>query len=68
MPRRYRSVSGNARAVGRIGGHRLAVLAGEAGEWLQARLAARPGLTMGALTAELAARVSLRRMTLYGGL
>lgn len=41
---------------GKIGGHRRQALAGEAGEWLLARLAEKPDLTMRALTAELAAR------------
>ena len=40
----------------RIGGHRRAVLTGEAGDWLLARLAEKPDLTMRSLTAELAAR------------
>ena len=39
-----------------IGGHRCAKLKGENGDWLLARLAEKPGLTMPALTAELARR------------
>lgn len=41
---------------GKIGGHRRPVLAGEVGDWLLARLAEKPDLTMRALTAELAER------------
>lgn len=48
--------SGRGQVPGQIGGHRPRVLAGEAGEWLLARLADKPDLTMRALTAELAAR------------
>ena len=51
---RQRAFSGQA--PGKIGGHRRPVLAGEFGEWLLARLAEKPDLTMRALTAELAAR------------
>lgn len=48
--------AGGGLAPGRIGGHRRPVLAGGAGDWLLARLAEKPDLTMRALTAELAAR------------
>jgi transposase len=44
---------------GKIGGHRRQALAGEAGNWLVARLAEKPDLTMRALTAELAAAHSM---------
>ena len=48
--------AGHGQAAGKIGGHRRPVLAGEAGDWLLARLAEKPDLTRRALTAELAAR------------
>lgn len=51
-----RQRAGRGQVPGRIGGHRRPVLAGEAGDWLLARLAEKPDLTMRALTAELAAR------------
>lgn len=51
-----RQRAGRGQVVGKIGGHRRPVLAGEAGDWLLARLAEKPDLTMRALTAELAAR------------
>ena len=51
-----RQRSGLGKGPEKIGGHRRAVLAGEAGGWLPARLAEKPDLTMRALTAELAAR------------
>ena len=51
-----RQRSGRGQAVGKIGGHRRPKLAGEAGEWLMARLAEKPDLTMRAVTAELAGR------------
>ncbi len=51
-----RQRSGRGQAVGKIGGHRRRKLAGEAAEWLMARLAEKPDLTMRALTAELAER------------
>ncbi len=51
-----RQRAGRGQVPGRIGGHRRPVLAGEAGDWLLARLADKPDLTMRALTAELAAR------------
>ena len=51
-----RQRAGRGQAPGKIGGHRRAVLTGEAGDWLLARLAEKPDLTMRALTAELAAR------------
>jgi transposase len=51
-----RQRAGRGQAPGKIGGHRRPVLAGDAGEWLLARLAEKPDLTMRALTAELAAR------------
>jgi transposase len=51
-----RQRSGRGQVPGKIGGIRRAALAGEPGEWLLARLAEKPDLTMRALTAELAAR------------
>ncbi len=51
-----RQRSGRGQVPGKIGGHRRAVLTGEAGDWLLARLAEKPDLTMRALTAELVAR------------
>ena len=51
-----RQRSGRGQAPGKIGGSRRAVLAGEPGAWLLARLAEKPDLTMRALTAELVAR------------
>jgi len=56
LPRRFGSISGSGRGHGKIGGHRPRVLVGEAGDWLLARLAETPDLTIRALTAELAAR------------
>jgi transposase len=51
-----RQRAGCGQMPGKIGGHRRQALAGEAGEWLLARLSEKPDLTMRALTAELAAR------------
>jgi transposase len=51
-----RQRAGRGQGPGKIGGHRRVVLSGEAGDWLLVRLAAKPDLTMRALTAELAAR------------
>ena len=51
-----RQRSGRGQVPGKIGGSRRAVLAGESGGWLLARLAEKPDLTMRALTLELAAR------------
>ena len=51
-----RQRGGRGQFPGKIGGHRRTVLAGEAGDWLLARLAEKPDLTMRALTAELAGR------------
>lgn len=51
-----RQRAGRGQLPGKIGGHRRALLAGEAGEWLMSRLAEKPDLTMRALTTELAAR------------
>lgn len=51
-----RQRAGCGQMPGKIGGHRRQALAGGAGEWLLARLAEKPDLTMRALTAELAAR------------
>lgn len=51
-----RQRSGRGQVPRKIGGHRRALLAGEAGEWLMSRLAGKPDLTIRALTAELAAR------------
>ena len=51
-----RQRSGRGQVPGKTGGHRRPVLAGESGDWLLARLAEKPDLTMRALTAELAAR------------
>lgn len=51
-----RQRAGRGQAPGKIGGHRHPVLAGDAGDWLLARLAEKPDLTMRALTVELAGR------------
>lgn len=51
-----RQRAGCGQGPGKIGGHRRPVLVGEAGDWLLARLAEKPDLTMRALTAELAER------------
>ena len=51
-----RQRSGRGQVPGKVGGHRQRVLAGDAGDWLLARLAEKPDLTMRALTAELSAR------------
>ena len=51
-----RQRAGRGQAPGKIGGHRRPVLAGDPGEWLLARLAEKPDLTMRALTTELAER------------
>jgi transposase len=51
-----RARTGRGQVPGKIGGHRRPVLAGEAGDWLLARLIEKPDLTMRALTAELAGR------------
>ncbi len=51
-----RQRAGRGQGPGKIGGHRPLVLAGDDGDWLLARLAEKPDLTMRALTAELAAR------------
>ena len=51
-----RQGSGRGQGLGKIGGHRRPKLVGEAGDWLLARLAEKPDLTMRALTAELAGR------------
>ena len=51
-----RQRSGRGQKPGKIGGHRRPILVGEAGDWLLARLAEKPDLTMRALTAELAER------------
>ena len=48
--------AGRGQIPGKIGGHRRPVLAGVAGDWLLARLAEKPDLTMRPLTAELATR------------
>ena len=48
--------SGLGQGHGKTGGHRRAKLKGETGDWLLARLAEKPDLTMRALTAELADR------------
>jgi transposase len=48
--------AGRGQVPGKIGGSRRAALSGEAGDWLLKRLAAKPDLTMRALTAELAER------------
>ena len=50
-----RQRAGRGQVPGKVGGSRLAVLAGESGDWLLARLAVKPVLTMRALAAELAA-------------
>jgi transposase len=51
-----RQRAGRGQAPGKIGGVRRAALAGEPGDWLLARLAEKPDLTMRALRSELAAR------------
>ena len=51
-----RRKSGLGQGHGKIGGHRRPKLEGETGDWLLARLAEKPELTMRALTAELADR------------
>lgn len=51
-----RQRSGRGQVPGKIGGHRPSTLKSEAGDWLLARLAEKPDLTMRALTAELAER------------
>jgi transposase len=51
-----RQRSGRGQVPGKLGGAHRAALAGEPGDWLLARLAEKPDLTMRALTAELAAR------------
>jgi transposase len=51
-----RQRAGRGQVPGKIGGHRAPVLAGEVGDWLLARLAEKPDLTIRALTAELAVR------------
>ena len=51
-----RQRAGRGQAPERIAGVRRAALAGEPGDWLLARLAEKPDLTMRALMAELAAR------------
>ena len=51
-----RRKSGLGQGHGKIGGHRRPKLKGEAGDWLLARLAEKPDLTMRALAAELADR------------
>ena len=51
-----RQRAGRGQVPARMGGVRRAALAGEPGDWLLARLAEKPDLTMRALTAELAAR------------
>lgn len=51
-----RQRSGRGQVPGKVGGSRRAALSGESGDWLLARLAEKPDLTMRALTVELAAR------------
>jgi transposase len=51
-----RQRAGRGQVPGKVGGSRRAALAGDSGDWLLARLAEKPDLTMRALTAELAAR------------
>lgn len=51
-----RQKSGLGQGHGKIGDHRRPKLKGEPGDWLLARLAERPDLTMRALAAELADR------------
>jgi putative transposase len=50
-----RQRAGRGQVPGKVGGSRRAALAGDSGDWLLARLAEKPDLTMRALTAELAA-------------
>ena len=51
-----RRKSGLGQGHGKIGGHRRPKLKGATGDWLLARVAQKPDLTMRALTAELADR------------
>jgi transposase len=51
-----RQRAGRGQVPDKVGGVRRAALAGGPGEWLLARLAEKPDLTMRALTAELATR------------
>ena len=51
-----RRKSGLGQGHGKIGGHRRPKLKGDTGDWLLARLAEKPDLTMRALAAELADR------------
>ena len=48
--------SGRGQVPGKIGGHRRPFLKGEAGDWLLARQAEKPDLTIRTLTSELADR------------
>lgn len=47
-----RQRAGRGQVAGKVGGSRRAALAGDSGDWLFARLAKKPDLTMRALTAE----------------
>ncbi len=51
-----RQRAGRGQVPGKVGGSRRAALAGDSGDWLLARLAEKPDLTIRALTEELAAR------------
>ena len=51
-----RQRAGRGQGRGKIGAHRSGVLTGGTGDWLLARRAEKPDLTMRALTAELAER------------
>ena len=51
-----RQRSGRGQVPGKIGGHRRPKLKGASGDWLLARLAEKPDLTLRALAAELADR------------
>lgn len=48
--------AGRRQVPGKIGGHRCAVLPDGAGDWLLARLAEKPDLTIRVVTTELAER------------
>ena len=51
-----RQRAGQGQAPGKLGGARRCALSGEPGDWVLARLAEKPDLTMRALTSELATR------------
>ena len=63
-----RQLMGLGQVPGKVGGSRRAVLAGNSGDWLLARLAGKPDLTMRALAADWLGVASMWRMTRSGGL